>query len=49
MSRFGGAPTRTATVSATSGQILYITKLIRGQDLGFYRELDNTGRLGQDK
>ena len=26
------------------GQILYITKLIRGQDLGFYRELDHTGR-----
>src|SRR5215475_14558407 len=26
------------------GQILYITKLIRGQDLGFYRELDRTGR-----
>jgi hypothetical protein len=28
------------------GQILYITKLVRGQDLGFYRELDRTGRLG---
>ena len=27
------------------GQILYITKLLRGQDLGFYRELDKTGRL----
>jgi hypothetical protein len=27
------------------GQILYITKLVRGQDLGFYRELDTTGRL----
>ena len=26
------------------GQILYITKLVRGQDLGFYRELDKTGR-----
>ena len=25
------------------GQIIYITKLIRGQDLGFYRELDRTG------
>src|SRR5207244_10728945 len=28
------------------GQILYITKLVRGQDLGFYRELDKTGRKG---
>jgi uncharacterized damage-inducible protein DinB len=27
------------------GQILYITKLVRGQDLGFYRVLDETGRL----
>jgi hypothetical protein len=27
------------------GQILYITKLVSGQDLGFYRELDRTGRL----
>lgn len=27
------------------GQILYITKLLRGVDLGFYRELDKTGRL----
>jgi len=26
------------------GQILYITKLIRAQDLGFYRELNKTGR-----
>ena len=26
------------------GQILYINKLVRGEDLGFYRELDNTGR-----
>ena len=26
------------------GQILYITKLLRGDDLGFYRELDKTGR-----
>jgi hypothetical protein len=24
------------------GQILYITKLVRGEDLGFYRELDKT-------
>jgi hypothetical protein len=23
------------------GQILYITKLVQGRDLGFYRELDN--------
>jgi uncharacterized damage-inducible protein DinB len=28
------------------GQILYISKLLRGEDLGFYRELDKTGRLG---
>jgi hypothetical protein len=27
------------------GQILYITKLVRGEDLGFYRVLDTTGRL----
>jgi Protein of unknown function (DUF1572) len=27
------------------GQIVYVTKLLRGQDLGFYRELDSTGRL----
>lgn len=27
------------------GQIAYITKLLRGEDLGFYRELDKTGRL----
>ena len=26
------------------GQILFITKLVRGVDLGFYRELDKTGR-----
>ncbi|MGB9077322.1 MAG: DUF1572 family protein [Terracidiphilus sp.] len=26
------------------GQILYITKQLRGQDLGFYRELNLTGR-----
>jgi hypothetical protein len=26
------------------GQILYIAKLLRGEDLGFYRELDATGR-----
>jgi hypothetical protein len=28
------------------GQILFITKLVRGEDLGFYRELDKTGRWG---
>src|SRR5215470_10071706 len=27
------------------GQIVYITKLLRAEDLGFYRELDETGRL----
>jgi len=27
------------------GQIAYITKLLRGEDLGFYRELDDAGRL----
>jgi molybdopterin converting factor small subunit len=26
------------------GQIVFVTKLLRGQDLGFYRELDKTGR-----
>jgi hypothetical protein len=26
------------------GQIVYMTKLVRGTDLGFYRELDATGR-----
>ena len=26
------------------GQILYITKLLQAKDLGFYRELDKTGR-----
>lgn len=30
------------------GQILYVTKLLRGEDLGFYRELDKTGRLPAD-
>jgi hypothetical protein len=25
------------------GQIVYVTKLVRGEDLGFYRELDKTG------
>jgi uncharacterized damage-inducible protein DinB len=27
------------------GQMLYISKLVRGEDLGFYRELDQTGRV----
>ena len=27
------------------GQIVYVTKLLHGEDLGFYRELDATGRL----
>lgn len=27
------------------GQILYVTKLVRGTDLGFYRELEKTGRV----
>jgi uncharacterized damage-inducible protein DinB len=27
------------------GQILFITKLLRGENLGFYAELDKTGRL----
>jgi hypothetical protein len=27
------------------GQISYITKMLRGQDLGFYRELQATGRV----
>lgn len=27
------------------GQILYITKLVRAKDLGFYRELERTGRV----
>jgi len=26
------------------GQILYITKMLHGEDLGFYRELNKTGR-----
>ena len=26
------------------GQVVYITKMLRAQDLGFYRELDKTGR-----
>jgi uncharacterized damage-inducible protein DinB len=31
------------------GQIVYITKTVSGQDLGFYRELDQTGRASQAK
>ena len=27
------------------GQIVFITKLVRGENLGFYRHLDETGRL----
>src|SRR5438874_5824958 len=27
------------------GQIAYITKMLRAEDLGFYRELDKTGRV----
>jgi hypothetical protein len=27
------------------GQIIYINKLLRGVDLGFYKELDRTGRI----
>jgi hypothetical protein len=27
------------------GQAVYIAKLLRAEDLGFYRELDSTGRL----
>jgi hypothetical protein len=26
------------------GQILYVTKALQGKDLGFYRELNTTGR-----
>jgi hypothetical protein len=29
------------------GQIAYITKMLSGQDLGFYRELQATGRLNK--
>jgi hypothetical protein len=29
------------------GQIVYITKLLRAADLGFYRELNQTGRIGE--
>lgn len=30
------------------GQIAYITKMLRDQDLGFYRELSKTGRQSKD-
>jgi len=30
------------------GQIVYITKMLRGEDLGFYRELNQTGRSAGD-
>lgn len=30
------------------GQIIYITKMLRGEDLGFYRELGQTGRVPQN-
>lgn len=33
--------------SMHQGQIAYITKLLRAEDLGFYRELDATGRRPQ--
>ena len=29
------------------GQILYVNKMLRGEDLGFYRELNTTGRTPQ--
>ena len=29
------------------GQIVYITKALQGQDLGFYRELNRTGRASE--
>lgn len=29
------------------GQILYVTKTLRGEDLGFYRELNETGRAAR--
>ncbi len=31
------------------GQVVYITKLVRGQDLGFYKELNTTGRFEPQK
>ena len=31
------------------GQVLYITKTLRGEDLGFHRELNATGRMPQPK
>lgn len=29
------------------GQILYVTKMLRGEDLGFYSELNKTGRVSR--
>lgn len=31
------------------GQIVYLTKMLEGKDLGFYRELESTGRLPKPK
>ncbi len=31
------------------GQILYITKMLRGEDLGFYKELAKTGRTSSGR
>ena len=31
------------------GQILYVTKMLRGEDLGFYKHLSKTGRAGWDR
>ncbi|MGC1360653.1 MAG: DUF1572 family protein [Silvibacterium sp.] len=30
------------------GQILYVTKMLRGEDLGFYRELNQAGRFPEN-
>jgi hypothetical protein len=29
------------------GQVLYVTKMLRGEDLGFYRELTDSGRASE--
>jgi hypothetical protein len=31
------------------GQIIYVTKMLRGEDLGFYRELNQTGRFPESR
>ena len=31
------------------GQIVYIAKSLRGEDLGYYRELDKTGKVSQSE